>query len=218
MKRRTTSKSTDLNALADGLLRLDEKKAAFDKSADEEVDKLEKQLLRMKSSTKYDWKKYVDWESLESSSERFGDMFNFQKLYQSIPSDFDIDEVQSLTASDLKLNKSLHEFICLSVSAPKNLYHSIEKVIVDYKRVILKEEKNRALEEVEIKRAIVKEEKKRALPEVEIKRALIVKQKISQEKEVREKNEQLITKRRSDIVLRVVGVVLGLLGFYLWRY
>ena len=161
MKRSNTSKSTDLNALAEGLLRLDKKldkkKVAFDKLADEEIHKLEKQLLKMKSSTKYDWEKVVDWESLESSSKCVGDMINFQKLYRSIPSDFDIDEVQSLTASDLKLNKALHEFICLSVSAPRHVHHIIEEVIVDYKRAILKEEENRALEELEIKRAIVKE-------------------------------------------------------------
>jgi hypothetical protein len=205
MKRSNTSKSTDLNALAEGLLLLDKKKAAFDESADEEIHKLEKQLLKMKSSTDYDWDKLVDWDSSGSSSECIRpDRYLY---YFSIASKFKIDEVKSLAESDLILSEALRELAVFLSGISHYVDNTTLHLIKDYKFCLNKEEEYH------------KEKQNKALKAEETRKTLIEKQRIVQEEEARakrykEKNEQLITKRRRWRNVKIMLAAIIALALY----
>jgi hypothetical protein len=205
MKRSNTSKSTDLNALTEGLLRLDKKKVAFDKSADKEIHKLEKQLLKMKSSTDYDWDKLVDWDSSGSSSEFIRP--DIVSYYFSIASKFKIDEVKSLAESDLILSEALHELAVFLSGICHYVDNTTRHLIEDYKFCLNKEEEYH------------KEKQNKALKAEETRKTLIEKQRIVQEEEARakrykEKNEQLITKRRRWRNVKIMLAAIIALALY----
>jgi hypothetical protein len=205
MKRSNTSKSTDLNALTEGLLRLDKKKVAFDKSADKEIHKLEKQLLKMKSSTDYDWDKLVDWDSSGSSSEFIrADIVSY---YFSIASKFKIDEVKSLAESDLILRDAGHKLAVFLSGITNYVENIIPRQISDYEFCLNKEEEYH------------KEKQNKALKAEETRKTLIEKQRIVQEEEARakrykEKNEQLITKRRRWRNVKIMLAAIIALALY----